>query len=62
MKHYPDVPEILKQLTDDGCKIGIASRTSEIRGAESLLQLYDWNKYISYKQIFPGCKVTHFVK
>ena len=37
-------------------------RTGEIDGAEQLLHLWDWNKYFTYKEIYPGSKVTHFAK
>ena len=57
---YQDTPKILAGLKSAGYKIGIASRSSAPRAAESLLQLFDWNKYIDYKQIYPGSKVTHF--
>ena len=38
------------------------SRTGEINGAEQLLHLFDWNKYFTYKEIYPGSKVRHFAK
>ncbi|CAG2117072.1 unnamed protein product [Medioppia subpectinata] len=57
---YPEVPEVLKTLFSMGYTIGIASRTSAPEDAEELLSLFDWNKYIAYKQIYPGCKITHF--
>lgn len=62
MKHYPDSPEILKKLAEEGYEIGIASRTSEIKGANQLLSLFNWDKYIKYKEIYPGSKTQHFSK
>lgn len=62
IKYYPEVPEVLKKLKEQGFEIGVASRTSEIKGAEQLLDLFGWNKYFTYKEIFPGSKVTHFNK
>jgi magnesium-dependent phosphatase 1 len=37
-------------------------RTSEITGANQLLQLFEWDEYFDFKQIYPGCKVNHFQK
>ncbi|KAK7070030.1 Magnesium-dependent phosphatase 1 [Halocaridina rubra] len=62
VKPYPEVTEILKSLKDEGYIIGVASRTSEIRGANQLLELLDWDKYISYKEIYPGSKDHHFLR
>ena len=62
IKYYPEVPEVLKSLNDKGYEIGIASRTSETRGANQLLKLFGWDKYIKYTQIYPGCKVKHFTR
>lgn len=60
--HYSDVPNVLKQLSEEGYELGIASRTSEIKGAKQLLNLFGWEKYFKYVEIFPGSKVTHFFK
>jgi len=62
VKLFPDTKDILHQLHKDGHTIGIASRTSATAEAESLLELFDLNQYITYKQIYPGCKITHFEK
>ncbi|XP_048515281.1 magnesium-dependent phosphatase 1-like isoform X2 [Athalia rosae] len=62
IKHYPEVPDVLKELYDQGYQLGVASRTSEIKGANELLRLFGWDKYFKYKEIYPGCKVTHFSK
>ncbi|GFY62363.1 magnesium-dependent phosphatase 1, partial [Trichonephila inaurata madagascariensis] len=29
-------------------------------GAKKLIQLFDWEKYFTYKEIYPGRKTTHF--
>jgi len=60
IKCYPEVPEVLKELKEQGYELGVASRTSEIRGAQQLIELFGWEKYFTYKEIFPGSKVTHF--
>lgn len=62
IKYYTDVPNILKQLLEEGYELGVASRTSEIKGAKQLLDLFGWKKYFKYVEIFPGSKVTHFLK
>ncbi|XP_020286307.1 magnesium-dependent phosphatase 1-like [Pseudomyrmex gracilis] len=60
VQYYTDVPDILKQLSEEGYELGVASRTSEIKGANQLLDLFGWRKYFKYIEIFPGSKVTHF--
>lgn len=61
VKCYIDVPDILKLLSEEGYQLGIASRTSEIKGAKQLLDLFGWKKYFKYVEIFPGSKVAHFL-
>lgn len=58
--YYPEAPKVLKYLQDNNIGISAASRTGEIQGAKQLLELFDWNKYFQNKQIYPGCKHTHF--
>ena len=60
VKYYPEVPKVLDSLHKDGYELAVASRTGEIKGANQLLELFDWNRYFKYKEIYPGCKVTHF--
>lgn len=61
MKPYPETLEVLEHWSKK-CEIAVASRTSYPQGAESLLKLFGMDKYINYKEIYPGCKLTHFAK
>ena len=54
VKYYPEVPEILEQLKSEGYLIAIASRTGEVRGAESLINLFGWSAYIDCKHNYSG--------
>ncbi|XP_047114090.1 magnesium-dependent phosphatase 1-like isoform X5 [Schistocerca piceifrons] len=58
--YYPEVPTVLEHLKAQGYTLAVASRTGEIRGANQALQLFNWDKYFTYKEIYPGCKVNHF--
>ncbi|XP_013403794.1 magnesium-dependent phosphatase 1-like [Lingula anatina] len=60
VKYYRDVPQMLKQLQQEGYTLAVASRTSCTDEARQLLNLFDWNKYFTYKEIYPGSKVAHF--
>lgn len=39
-----------------------ASRTEDPPAAKELLRVLDIDKYFSYKEIYPGSKVSHFKK
>lgn len=62
VEFIPGVPDILKELHRRGIKLAAVSRTGEIAGAKSLLKLFDFEKYFSHIEIYPGCKVAHFSK
>lgn len=53
------MPEVLNKLKSLGYELAIASRTSATDDAESLLQLFNWNQYFTYKEIYPGMKTKH---
>ncbi|XP_008570545.1 PREDICTED: magnesium-dependent phosphatase 1 isoform X1 [Galeopterus variegatus] len=57
---YPEVPEVLERLHGLGVPVAAASRTSEIEGANQLLELFDLVRYFVHREIYPGSKVTHF--
>lgn len=57
---FPEVPNVLSQLSSDGIQLGVASRTEYPSGAHSLIHLLNWSQYFSYKEIYPGSKVKHF--
>ena len=62
VKHYPEVPAVLKRLKSEGYLLGVASRTGEVRGANQLIANFGWEKYFSFKEIYPGRKTKHFNK
>ncbi|XP_029397321.1 magnesium-dependent phosphatase 1 isoform X2 [Mus pahari] len=49
---YPEVPEVLGRLQSLGVPVAAASRTSEIQGANQLLELFDLGK--CYLHSHPG--------
>ena len=59
---YPDTLPILNHLKAENYSMAVASRTSAIREAESLLDLFDLNHFFSMKAIYPGSKISHFQK
>ncbi|XP_043233647.1 magnesium-dependent phosphatase 1-like [Amphibalanus amphitrite] len=60
VRAFPEVPDVLQWLHDEGYIIAAASRTGEIRGAKQLVKLFGWEKYFKYAEIYPGCKKKHF--
>ncbi|GFR82625.1 magnesium-dependent phosphatase 1 [Elysia marginata] len=62
VQYYKDVPGILSRLHKEGFYLGIASRTSLPVAASDLTRLFNWDQFFHYRQIYPGCKITHFKK
>ncbi|KAK4877334.1 hypothetical protein RN001_009840 [Aquatica leii] len=62
IKHYEEVPKVLETLKQKGYVLAIASRTPKVNSAQQLIELFDWNKYFTYKEIYPGRKTMHFSK
>jgi magnesium-dependent phosphatase 1 len=69
---YNEVPSILSVVRERGIKVGAASRTMApdlAREMLRLLQIQDGEgkkkkavEYFDYLEIYPGSKITHFVK
>ena len=57
---FPEVPDVLQWLHEEGFLVAAASRTGEIRGAQQLVKLFGWEKFFKYSEIYPGCKKRHF--
>ncbi|XP_067650778.1 magnesium-dependent phosphatase 1-like [Haliotis asinina] len=57
---YPDVPWVLQRLHSEGYTLAVASRSCTPPEAHELCHLFDWDRYFTYKEIYPGSKVKHF--
>ena len=57
---YPDVEEIIQQLLNADCRIGLASRTSAPDWARWVLDVWDLRGHFHFEEIYPGSKVAHF--
>lgn len=62
VKSYPDSTEILQELHSEGYTLALASRTSYTDEAKDLVKLFGWDRYVTYSEIYPGSKTTHFNK
>lgn len=62
VKSFPDIKPLLQRLHTEGYKIGIASEAFLKEECSRLVSLFGWDKYIDYKEIYPGSKIFHFVK
>lgn len=57
---FPEVPQLLRALKNNGYNLAAASRIEDIPGAYQLLHLFDITQYFQYKEIYPGTKTVHF--
>ncbi|CAH1269152.1 Hypp4110 [Branchiostoma lanceolatum] len=62
IKGYEDVPEILEWMSRQGYTMAVASRTDAEQDMRKALKLLDWDKYFTYKEIYPGSKTRHFAR
>ncbi|XP_068698750.1 magnesium-dependent phosphatase 1-like isoform X1 [Montipora foliosa] len=62
IKLYDESLAILELLRSKGMCMAAASRTEDPPAAKELLRVLDIDKYFSYKEIYPGSKVSHFKK
>ncbi|XP_054160288.1 magnesium-dependent phosphatase 1-like [Oppia nitens] len=60
MRTFSEVPDIMRRLTADGIQIGVASRTEYPLGAHTLIDLFQLDQFVNYRQIYPGRKLKHF--
>ncbi|XP_078607531.1 magnesium-dependent phosphatase 1-like [Branchiostoma floridae x Branchiostoma japonicum] len=60
LQGYEDVPEILDWMSRQGYTMAVASRTDAPQDMRAALKLLDWDKYFTYKEIYPGSKTHHF--
>jgi magnesium-dependent phosphatase 1 len=57
---YPDVRDLLNDVSSKGILLAVASRTQAPDAAHKLLRAMDMDKYFHYREIYPGSKVAHF--
>ncbi|XP_029204666.2 magnesium-dependent phosphatase 1-like isoform X1 [Acropora millepora] len=62
IKLYDDSLAILEVLKSKGICMAAASRTDDPPAAKELLRALDIDQYFTYKEIYPGSKVSHFKK
>lgn len=57
---FPEVPELLDELSSAGHLLALASRTSAPALARELLGLFGIAHHFAHQQIYPGDKAAHF--
>lgn len=59
-KLYPDVLDIMSELTSKNYTLAIASRIEDISTAYQLLIYFNISQLFKYKEIYPCSKIVHF--
>lgn len=63
MEPFPEVNQILQTIKNElKIDMGVASRTEYPAGAHSLIELFAWQQYFRFREIYPGSKITHFAQ
>ena len=57
---YPEVREILDELSSAGIPLAVASRTYSPETAHHFMELFGIRKFFEYEEIYPSSKVKHF--
>lgn len=57
---FPEVRDILLELTNKNYTLAIASRIEDISTAYQLLIFFNISHYFKYKEIYPCSKTVHF--
>ena len=60
LKLFPDTRRVLGIVSDAKIPIAAASRSDDPPMARKLLELFEIDKFFSYKEIYHGSKVNHF--
>lgn len=58
--HYKESTTVLERLYKEGYTLAIVSRSWDPTGAKQLLQLFKWEHYFTYVEIYDKCKAIHF--
>ncbi len=57
---YPEVRDIINDLSEQGILMALASRTGAPSWAKKLLNLFEIDHFFKYQEIYPGSKTAHF--
>lgn len=61
MQSFPEVNQLLHVIKNElEIDMAAASRTEYPVGAHSLIDLFVWQQYFRFRQIYPGSKISHF--